>query len=221
VVIPNGFDEESFESAAAAGRSDRPSGEPLVLIHSGVLYPGHRDPGPFFDAIAKLKKDGTISSENLRVVLRASGSEQQYQSHIDRNGIGDIVSLKPSLPYETALAEMLSADGLLLFQGSNCNWQIPAKAYEYIKARRPILALTDIAGDTAQVLLAEGIDTIAPIASSERIAGALVDFLAKVRSGSAPVPALERIPFHSRRHRARELAAELDALLGTTSAGGR
>jgi len=215
-VIPNGFDEESFESARGSLVGMRPTQGPVVLVHSGVLYPGHRDPGPFFDAVAQLRHAGTVSPATLRVVLRASGSETQYKSHIDRNGIADIVSLEPSLPYEAALAEMLSADGLLLFQGSNCNWQIPAKAYEYLRARRPILALTDVAGDTAELLLSEGVDTIAPIDSSDRIAEALREFLERVRSGSAPVPASDRVELHSRKHRTKELAAVLDAVLSNS-----
>ena len=51
-----------------------------------------------------------------------------------------------------ALAEQLAADGLLLFQAANCNHQIPAKLYEYLRAGRPILALTDAAGNTAATL---------------------------------------------------------------------
>ena len=42
--------------------------------------------------------------------------------------------------------------GLLLLQASNCNDQVPAKAYEYLRCHRPVLALTDPAGDTAELL---------------------------------------------------------------------
>ena len=43
---------------------------------------------------------------------------------------------------------MRRADGLLLFQGAQCNRQIPAKAYEYLACRRPIIGLIDSSGDT-------------------------------------------------------------------------
>ena len=42
--------------------------------------------------------------------------------------------------------EMRRADGLLLFQGAQCNRQIPAKAYEYLASRRPIIGLIDSVG---------------------------------------------------------------------------
>jgi len=50
---------------------------------------------------------------------------------------------------------------LLLLQASNCNSQIPAKVYEYLRAGKPILALTDPEGDTATLLRNLGINTIA------------------------------------------------------------
>ena len=56
---------------------------------------------------------------------------------------------------------MLTVDGLLVLQAANCNDQIPAKTYEYLRAQQPLLALTDPAGDTADVIRRAGIDTIA------------------------------------------------------------
>ena len=57
-------------------------------------------------------------------------------------GIGDVVKLAAPLPYHDALAEMSQVDGLLLLQR---NQQIPAEPHEYLRAQRPILALTHAA----------------------------------------------------------------------------
>ena len=40
-----------------------------------------------------------------------------------------------------------SVDGLMLLQADNCNYQIPAKAYEYIRSGKPVLALTPQEGE--------------------------------------------------------------------------
>jgi len=56
-----------------------------------------------------------------------------------------------------------------LLQGSTCNEQIPAKAYEYIRARKPVIALTDEKGDTAQLLKDLGIGLIAALEDKEEI----------------------------------------------------
>jgi glycosyltransferase involved in cell wall biosynthesis len=210
VALPNGYDEAPFAEAERALGADAGGVRgPLTLVHSGILYPSERDPRPFFDAVAELKRSGAVDAARLRVVLRATGHDATHAAEIERRGIGDVVKLEPQVPYRDALREMLKADGLLLFQASNCNHQVPAKVYEYFRARRPILALTDASGDTAAVLREGGIDTIVPLDDAAAIARGLVEFLAQVRAGAAPVASdVER---HSRRGRTAELADVLAA----------
>jgi hypothetical protein len=117
-----------------------------------------------------------------------------------------VVALEPHIPYTAALAEMLSADGLLVLQAASCNDQVPAKIYEYFRARRPVLALTDPAGDTAATMRSAGMDTIAPLDDAAAIAAALESFIALARAGTAPLASAEAIASCSRRARSRELA---------------
>ena len=211
-VIENGYDESAFtgaEKVANPGRSDR---EVLVLVHSGTVYPTARDPRPFFRALSELHGNGRIKPGALRVVLRATGCDGYLQGLIEQYGLGAIVTLEPAVPYRAALAEMLSADGLLLLQAGNCNYQVPAKLYEYLRARRPILALTDPEGDTAAVLRDAGIDTIAPLDSQEAISRLLIRFLELLRRRRAPVGGEAKIAAASRRARTVELAKVLDAV---------
>jgi hypothetical protein len=184
----------------------------VVLVHSGLLYPSERDPRPFFDALAALKRSGAITPRSLRVVLRASGYDETYRPMLAERGIEEIVTLEPALGYREALAELLDADGLLLFQAASCNHQIPAKLYEYLRAGRPIFAMTDARGDTAGVLTDAGVTTVVPLDSEARIAEGLERFLAAIRGGAAPIPGPETIRRHSRRARAGELAALLDSV---------
>jgi len=213
-IIENGYDESSFvgaEQSADAGRSGR---GPLVLVHSGTVYPSERDPRPFFAALSELCGNGGIKRGELRVVLRATGSDDYLRGLIARYGIEGIVTLEPALPYRTALAEIIAADGLLVLQAANCNNQVPAKLYEYLRARRPILALTDPAGDTAAVLRNAGIDTIARLDSQEEISRLLVHFLELLRQQRAPVAGETTVVAASRRARTIELARVLDAVAG-------
>ena len=211
-VIPNGYDEELFLEAERGTPTPGTARSSIVLVHSGILYPSERDPRPFFGAIAALRRDGKISAATLRVVLRATGFDDHYRPMLREEGIDDIVRLEPPVGYRAALSEMLAADGLLLFQATNSNHQIPAKVYEYIRARRPIFAMTDPAGDTAGVLAAAGIDTVAPLDSQPRIAEGLLRFLDLVRGGSAPMPGPDEIARHSRRSRTGELAALFESV---------
>jgi len=215
-VIENGYDENAF-AAVKAGRdiSPRNGVKPFTLVHSGVIYPQERDPRQFFEALAQLLKAGEISSQVLRIVLRATGHDDYLQKFIDHNGVASIVTLAPAVPYTEALREMMTADGLLILQAANCNDQIPAKLYECLRARRPILGLTDPAGDTGKALTAAGIDTIAPLDSVPAIRETLKRFIESLRAGTASVAAEAVIASASRQGRTLEFASLLNTCLKT------
>ncbi len=222
-VIENGFDEENFRDAES-GFQPKPLGQPgqLTLIHSGILYPQERDPKPFFVALRALKDSGEISAERLQVVLRATGSDELYRPMLSELGLTDIVKLAATVSYREALREMLQADGLLLFQASICNHQIPAKLYEYFRAGRPIFALTDPIGNTAVTLRAAAATDIVDIADVEDIVAGLRRFLDRLRAGTSAGVRPEVANVHSRRSRTRELATLLDRIAaGNHSADGR
>jgi hypothetical protein len=213
-LIANGYSEESFVAAEALRNGNRPQGGKITLLHSGVLYPSpDRNPGQFFAALGGLRESGKISSENLRVILRASSSEDLYRKQLLEHRIEDIVTLEPPVAYNRALSEMLNVDGLLVFQGHDSNPAIPAKLYEYIRARRPIFALVDDRGETATLLREAKVGTLVPLDSRERIADGLLQFLEQIRNGGAPIATDTEIERHSRRHKALELARLLDEVV--------
>ncbi len=206
-VIPNGYSEEGFVAAEALCNGNLSKDSRIILLHSGVLYPSpDRHPGHFFAALADLRKSGRVSSETLQVILRASSSEDMYRKQILALGIEDMITLEPPMAYTRALAEMLSVDGLLIFQGKDSNPAIPAKLYEYIRARRPLFALVDDQGETAKALREARVGTLVPLDSSERIATGLLQFLEEIRNGTALIAATAEVERHSRRNRALELA---------------
>lgn len=213
-LIENGYDEESFQQAAGT-QVAAPGGQPgvtrpMVLLHSGVIYPSERDPAPLCAALAQLLACGAIGPATLRIVLRATGHDTMLAALVAHHGLHDIVMLAPPLPYREALAEMLAADGLLLLQAANCNHQVPAKLYEYLRAGRPVLALTDASGDTATTLRAAGIDSIAPLDSTPAIAAALQRFMTAVTAGTAPFASAAVTARHSRLAGSAALALLLD-----------
>ncbi|HQC94973.1 MAG TPA: glycosyltransferase [Aquabacterium sp.] len=215
-IIENGFDEDNFTDAERDLRR-QPLGLPgqLTLVHSGVLYPEERDPRPFFAALAKLKCEGMVSAGTLRVVLRATGSDAHYRPMLEHSGIADLVELAPPVSYRQALQEMLCADGLLLFQAAMCNHQIPAKLYEYLRASRPVFALTDPAGNTAHALRSAGCHDIVDLASEASIEQGLRTWLRDLRAGRASRVSPQQAAMHSRRARTAELASLLANVAAT------
>jgi hypothetical protein len=97
----------------------------------------------------------------------------------------------------------------LLFQAANCNHQIPAKLYEYLRSGRPIFALTDERGDTAAALRGAGITTIVDLASADAIVQRLPGFLDALRAGTAPAASRDVAAKFSRESQSGDLAALL------------
>lgn len=214
VVIENGYDEQIFPTlpeppAAAADR-------PLTLLHSGLIYGQERDPRNLFGALRDLLP--RLAPLRVRVVLRAPGEELPWAQVIAEYGLQDVVEVRPPIPYQQALAEMMAADALLILQACNCNRQIPAKAYEYCFAGRPIIGLTDPAGDTGRLLARLGVPAVAALEDQAAITQMLANVLPQLRDGTYPPLDAAQVAALSRSARTAELAAVLDAVVAEAAA---
>ena len=212
VLISNGYDEEDFKGLNIPEIRPVPAERPIRLVHSGIIYPVERDPRPMFNALARLKKAGRLSAEHIQITFRAPGSEELYRRLLAERGIEDLILLQPRVPYRQALQECADADGLLIFQAADCDLQIPAKAYEYLRIGKPILALTTHTGDTATLLRAVGGATIVNLNSEDEIYEGLAAFVAALRAGTHPLPDREKIHRYTRQGQAGQLAKVLDGL---------
>lgn len=184
-LITNGYEESAFESVRPCARS---SGS-ITLIHAGILDVPDRDPEQFFAALAEMRAAGELGTRPLRIVLRATGHDALHRETIARYELQDIVTLEGTIGYREALNEMCASDGLLLFQGPQCNRQIPAKLYEYLRAGRPIFALIDRGGDTYRQLSYVGVRSAAQIDDRAEIRKAFGAYLAALAgNGDGGVP---------------------------------
>jgi glycosyltransferase involved in cell wall biosynthesis len=212
-LIENGYDEESFEGLGAQDRGPLAPGM-LTLLHSGIVYPDERNPAQLFHALRRLLDAGTIGRHDVRVRFRAAVHDTMVRSLAAEAGVADQVEVLPAIAYGAALEEMMRADALLLLQAANCNDQIPAKLYEYFRSSRPIVALTDPAGDTAAAMRAAGCDLVAPLDDAAAIASMLPRLVSEVRSRTARLPDARIVSSQSRRARTAALARLLDSVAG-------
>jgi glycosyltransferase involved in cell wall biosynthesis len=208
-IIENGYDEEAFNALQTKSASQPLNPGVLTILHSGIVYPSERDPTELFAALGLLKQRG-VDEGRLRIRFRAPVHEHLLRSLARRNDVERMVEILPHLPYREALAEMLRADGLLLLQAANCNEQVPAKLYEYLRAGRPLMALTDEAGDTAKLLRAGGIDAISRLDTARDIAALLGRFVNADYRGM--VAHEQAVAGASRAARAQQLGRLMDSL---------
>lgn len=214
LVIENGFEAAVFDAAEQEFQTSTtasPGG--LHLVHSGTLYPGpDRDPSGLFRAIAALRASSGLPP-GFCVTLRATGYDAEYAPQIASLGLQDVVRLAPALGYREALMEMLAADGLLLFQGRTSNPAIPAKAYEYLRARRPILAMVDGEGETAALLARVRAGLTVPINDDGQIAAGLARFIDPGTRAAIPVLDESSVQLLAREARVGEFATLFDSLV--------
>ena len=171
VTIPNGFDGEEWEAfnvpqPTNAGR--------FVVTYPGTFMMGTRSPRPLFRALRELIDAGDLNSNSLCVELfgtcdvaegmRVSEMAAQY-------GLQECVQIDPPLSRPDTLRRMLSSD-LLLLLAEGWALQIPGKTYEYLRAGRPILALTSD-GALANLLRQTGGSWICDPADHSAIVGAI------------------------------------------------
>jgi glycosyltransferase involved in cell wall biosynthesis len=147
VTLTNGFDADDFE---ALGSTARDPG--FTIAHVGTLY-FRRSPKALFEAVASLVREGKIPASSLRVVL-AGEIADGHLAEVAATGLGDMIVATGRVSHEQALAWMLRADLLCLFAQGQPE-QIPAKAFEYLAAGPPVLAITG-EGATGDLVLKSG-----------------------------------------------------------------
>ena len=189
-TIWNGFDpEDRMEPVPRADRAQR------IISHVGSLY-GSRTPLPFVACLNRLIASGAIHHSAIQ--FRQFGysdpecldlADPIYQS---LQAQGCLQAVTHIIPQHAARHEMLTTDWLLLLDMNEVNpgLQVPAKTFEYIRACRPILALTTPGSSTERVLALSGIPhaCIDFDADPERFDAAVLAFLRRPFTEDTPSP---------------------------------
>jgi glycosyltransferase involved in cell wall biosynthesis len=204
-TITNGYDPEAFADAGKPPARDR-----LSILYTGELYFG-RDPRAFLDALADLRADPNAPKVGLDFVGRWD-REYDLPVFVRERKLDDVVTIGGVIPYRECLQKTMQADILLLVHTPGYAHGLPAKIFEYIGARRPILVLTESPGDIAWVLREAGVlHRVAPIGDKAAIRRATLELAQEICRGT-PVSTGDAASF-TRAAMARRFADQLDALV--------
>jgi hypothetical protein len=144
VTIPNGFDGAEWEALGSDADASHPmSHDTFVICYAGSLY-NLRSPRPLFRALSSLIHAGEVARERIRVDLlgRCDAADGASVSEMAAAwGLAGRVNITGPLGRAEALRRVAHSD-LLLLLAEELIYQIPGKTYEYLRAGRPILALT-------------------------------------------------------------------------------
>lgn len=184
-TVYNGFEERSDRSERA------PSPDaPLVLAHLGRLYSGKRDPTPLFRAIRELGDD----ARHVRVEFYGP-QNSAVESLAAACGVQEQVIVGPEIAYAESLRVQSSADVLLLVMWDTPGEEgvLPGKLFEYLGARRPVLAVGAPQGAAAS-LIAErdlGLASSDPSVIAARLRSWIAEKRSTGRVASLPAKAVE------------------------------
>ncbi|MBI2505752.1 MAG: glycosyltransferase [Candidatus Latescibacteria bacterium] len=213
-VITNGFDPEEFSGIQAAPPADGL----LRLVHTGSFSYSHpqRSPQPLFMALEALLAEDRAWAGRLRLVLAGSLSPAEHLGAAALEAAG-MVECLGSLERRQAL-ELQQQAHLLLLVDHPRPWpasNVPGKFYEYLAARRPILALCG-PGMVAELTRRLGIGLHAPPDDAGAIRQVLVEAWERFGRDQlhSAVAAEELTRFH-RRELTGQLARCFDSLLAT------
>ena len=148
VVVRNGFEPEDFVLP-----TDASTGGAFEILHAGTVYGRDQDLDGFLEALSRMAS--TDSERAIR--LRFLGKVDSYtRGRVEARGLGDRVEFDGFASHEETVKAMRRADLLLLltwFPDTPIGRAIcPAKTYEYLAARRPILALAGPGNEAAGLL---------------------------------------------------------------------
>jgi len=140
-TITNGFDSEDFK-----GLKKRTRTEKFTITLTGYLY-GLRNAKHFLMALKNLLDQNNEIRDKIKVIF-AGPTDKQTENIVKELELENVVKIIGYVPHRKSLELMVNSDILLLIMGAEEVFNekmgsitIPGKIFEYLGAKKPILAL--------------------------------------------------------------------------------
>ncbi len=207
--IPNGYDEADFHNVEPRHYSDK-----FTIVHMGSLNYS-RQPTELLQAVQYLITEKKLSPQEIQIIF-VGNVDQSVHQLINQYQLNDVVKITGYLEHIAALQIAATAWALLLinFKSPVSHSIILGKTYEYLRLRKPILAVTPLKSELADLLSQFQRNYIIPFEKTEMMINALLSELAYWRE-QHPIPAA--IPEEIRRFERKHLTAELAEVFNSIS----
>jgi glycosyltransferase involved in cell wall biosynthesis len=146
-ILPQGFDPEDF-STFPQKKFDY-----FKIAYLGTFSPDC-DPGPFFAALSQLIQENLIPRDKVKFIHIGLCLGLDFEGLIKKYELSGVIERKSYLIHKEALKSLGEADIFLLVISSSKDRELisSGKIFEYMAAKRPILALVPLTGATAQIV---------------------------------------------------------------------
>jgi glycosyltransferase involved in cell wall biosynthesis len=202
LVIPNGADFDDFACI------EYEPGKRFRITHTGNFF-GKRDPRPFLSALAQI--DAPITA---RFIGEFRTADRLWAESL---GLGERLELTSFQPHAQAIASQRNSEALLLlipYSGGRGTDVTSGKIYEYLAARRPIIAAVPPQGAAAELVREAGAGLVVPPDDSDAIRSALEALVERWRKGTLGDVELspDLVRSIDRKERMREIAELIEKI---------
>ena len=145
-VITNGYDDTDFNFHSPALTPK------FTIAHFGSLNKD-RNPITLWIVVAAICRENEGFRNDLQLCFTGKTDFSVFES-LEQLGLSENVQKHDHLPHKEALRQMAASQVLLLLinRAGNSLGRIPAKVFEYLAARRPVLCIGSVEGDAAGIV---------------------------------------------------------------------
>ena len=208
-IITNGFDPADFDS------EKKPS-QKFTLTHSGSINPD-RNHSVLWKALRGLLNENKAFEESF--LLEIIGPvDASLKTSIVAFGMEKYVNFIPFLKHREAIEKLCQSEVLLLLinDAPNIDGIIPGKLYEYLAARRPILAIGNPNGDFNKILKETGTGSCNDFTDEKGLSAQILIYFEAFQKGELNAH-LSNIEAFSRQNLAKKYCSLLDQIISGKS----
>lgn len=199
-LITNGFETNSL---GAADLDDK-----FTIAHIGSLLTG-RNPENLWKVLSEMVKEDETFGKELQLEFTGVVSEEVMDS-LQKNGLAAHIHLKGYVSHDLARYRQREVQILLLVEidSEDTKGIIPGKLFEYMAARRPILALGPEGWEAGTIISRTGTGEVFGYKDDSRLKNVLLEWFASYRKGKLNVNS-KNIETYSRKALTKQLAEYL------------
>ena len=147
VIITNGFDEEDYTEII-------PLTSKFTITYTGSIYHGRQEVSSLLEAVKLLQAEGRVYPENFELRFFGNNVIAEVAPMVKKYNLHELVKTYGLVPFTESIERQRESAALLLL-----GWNDPrekgiytGKLFEYLGAKRPILAI-GLKGDVVDELL--------------------------------------------------------------------
>ena len=207
-VVSNGYDEDDLKFA----EMPKPDKE-FSILHAGNISQSTNQPN-IWEAIRDLANEVDGFKDNLLIKLPGL-VDPMIKKSISENGLDEYVKYYGYLPHNETLKMQKQARVLLLMVGSSREAKGVAsrKLFEYLAAKKPILAIAPPKGETDQILNECNLGHVIDSKNKEAMKNKIFGFYNLYKQGLLNV-GQKNMAHYSYGNIAKQLAEIFDGLVG-------